>query len=261
VNLTAVFGFVFVVLGVGLVIILSVAGRNRPGRNLREIPAFTRFRRAVGLAVESGTRLHVSLGRGEIIGMEGASALVGLTMQERIARAASVSDRPPVTTTGNGAIGVLSRDTFSSVYRSTGAADLYDPSLARVVGLTPLAYAAGTISVVHDENITAHVLLGHMGSEAALINEAAERTGSLVIAGTDHIPGQAVLYAAAQEPLIGEEVFAGGAYLGAGSSHEASLRAQDILRLLVIVFILGALVLRLVGLDQMVGNLLAGLNS
>jgi hypothetical protein len=258
VNLTAIFGFVFVVLSVGLVIILAAAGRSRTGRSLREIPAFARLRRSVGLAVESGTRLHISLGRGDLTGMEGASALVGLAMQERIARAASISDRPPVATAGNGAIGVLSRDTFSASYRAIGASEQLDPTLARVVGLTPMSYAAGAVPVIHDENITANILWGHMGSEAALINEAAERTGSLTIAGTDHIPGQAVLYAAAQEPLIGEEVFAGGAYLGAGRIHEASLRMQDLLRLLIIFLILGSLVLRLVGLDQVVLNLLSG---
>lgn len=57
-------------------------------------------------------------------------------------------------------------------------------------------------------------MIGNFGSEAALINEAAERSGSLTLAGTDTIPGQAVLYATAQEPLIGEEVFAGGNILG-----------------------------------------------
>jgi hypothetical protein len=51
-----------------------------------------------------------------------------------------------------------------------------------------------------------------------------------------------VLYAAAQEPLIGEELFAAGAYLGAGQTHTASLRVQDIMRwVLIVVIILGSL--------------------
>jgi hypothetical protein len=56
-----------------------------------------------------------------------------------------------------------------------------------------------------------------------------------------------VLYAAAQEPLIGEELFSVGAYLGAGSSHAASLTVQDILRWLLILFLLGGSVLKIVG--------------
>jgi hypothetical protein len=254
-NLIGVFGIVVVALAFGLVIILAVAGRSRPGRQLREIAAFTKLRRSVGLAVESGDRLHVSLGRGDVIGMEFASGLVGLAMQERIARAASVSDSPPVSTAGNGALGVLSQDTFSNAFRSLGAEGQFDPYQARVVGLTPFSYAAGTLPVIYDEKVSANVLIGHVGPEAALINEATERTGSLTVAGTDHLPGQAVLYAAAQEPLIGEEVFAGGAYLGAGPTHEASLKAQDILRLLLIGIIVMSALLRLFGIDEILLSL------
>jgi hypothetical protein len=57
------------------------------------------------------------------------------------------------------------------------------------------------------------------------------------------------LYAAAQDPLIGEELFASGAYVGAGPSHEASLQVQDVLRwLIIIALVIGAL-FRLVGVS------------
>jgi hypothetical protein len=258
VNLTVILGLIFVLLIFGLVIILSFAGRDQPGRFLRPLTAFTRLRRAVGLAVEAGTRLHISLGRGNITGMEAVSGLVGLNIQERIARAASVSDRPPVATTGNGALGILSRDTFSGVYRSLRAERRFDPYMGRVVGLTPFSYAAGTLPVIQDENVTATVLVGHVGAEVALINEAAERSGSIMVAGTDNITGQAAIYAVAQEPLIGEEIYAAGAYLGAGTVYEASLKTQDIMRLLLIAIIILAALLRFLGLDQTLINILPG---
>jgi hypothetical protein len=51
----------------------------------------------------------------------------------------------------------------------------------------------------------------------------------------------------AQEPLIGEEFFAGGAYLGAGPAHTASLRMQDILRWVVVSLIVLGAILKLTG--------------
>jgi hypothetical protein len=45
--------------------------------------------------------------------------------------------------------------------------------------------------------------------------------------------------------LIGEELFAAGAYVGAGAAHDASLTVQDILRWLVIVAILIGSLLKL----------------
>ena len=66
--------------------------------------------------------------------------------------------------------------------------------------------------------------------------------------GTDDVSGQAVLYATAQEALIGEETFAGGAYLGAGPMHIASLRVQDIFRWVLILAMLVGALLKLVGI-------------
>jgi hypothetical protein len=235
VSLPGIFGLAFVLLFFGLIIIFAAAGRTRPSRYLREITAFNRLKRAVGLSVEAGTRLHLSIGRGDVTSPHSAVAFVGLSLLNRIARATSISDRPPVSTAGEGALAVLSQDTLRQVSRVIGAE--YDPNAGRLTGITPLSYAVGAMSVVQDEDVGANVLIGNFGSEVALINEAGERTGSLTLAGTDDIPGQAVLFATAQEPLIGEEVYAGGAYLGAGPMHTASLRAQDLLRWAIIVII------------------------
>jgi hypothetical protein len=47
--------------------------------------------------------------------------------------------------------------------------------------------------------------------------------------------------------LIGEELYAAGAYVGAGAVHEASLTVQDILRWLIIAAILVGSLLKFVG--------------
>jgi hypothetical protein len=80
--------------------------------------------------------------------------------------------------------------------------------------------------------------------------------GSLTLAGTDNLTGQAVLYATAHEPLIGEELYAGGAYLQAGPIHTASLQAQDAIRWLLVGVILIGIVLKVVGLDLVLLDLL-----
>jgi Domain of unknown function (DUF6754) len=240
-------GLVFVLAFAFVMVIYAVVGRNRPGQHLRDIPAFTRLGRAIGLAVESGTRMHITLGWGGITDLRGASALIGLTILERIARLASISDRPPVATSGDGILGILSQDTLSGTYKAIGAGFQYDPTTGRVSGLTPVSYSAGAIPVIYDEHVSATVLAGHFGSEAALITDAAERNDSLTLAGSDSITSQAVFAASAQEPLIGEELFAAGAYINAGPLHASSLRAQDIFRWVLVAAILVGAILKLVG--------------
>lgn len=219
--------------------------RQREGLSLRKIPAFVRLNRAIGLAVEAGSRLHISLGRGKILSTQSAVGYVGLSILERIARSASISDRPPIATSGEGTLGVLSQDTQREAAKYLGVE--YDPMRGRITGLSPISYAAGTLLTIQEEEMGANMLIGSYGSEVGLITDAAERKESMTLGGTDNLSGQAVLFATAQEPLIGEETFAGGAYLGAGPMHKASLYAQDILRWLLIALIILGAILKLLG--------------
>jgi hypothetical protein len=222
--------------------------RRKTPAVFRRIEAYERLNRAVGLAVENGTRLHISLGRGNFFTARGGSALAGLALLRRIAERTSVSDRPPLATSGDATLAILSQDTMLSGYRAAGAEEQYRFSTGRLTGLAPFSYAAGTMPIVRDENVSASVVIGDLGAEAALVAESSDREGTSLIAASDNLSAQAVFYASAQEPLIGEELFAGGAYTGAGPTHEASLNVQDILRWLVIVAILAGSALKLVGI-------------
>ena len=242
---TKILGLIFILFFFGLMIYFAIRSRRKPRGTLRDIPAFDKLHRAVGLSVESGNRLHLSLGRGSLISTQSAVGIVGLSALARIARDTLVSDRPPVATSGDGGIAILSQDTLRTTSRKHRAE--YDPMSGRLSGLTPYSYAAGTLSLIHDGDVSANVLLGSFGSEVALINEAGERTGSLTLAGTDDIAAQSVIFASAHEPLIGEETYASGAYLGAGPMHIASLNAQDILRWVLAGSIVVGSILKLVG--------------
>lgn len=226
---------------------LTLWHRRSPA-TLRPIEAYERLNRAVGLAVENGTRLHVSLGRGNFFTARAGSALAGLAMLRRLAERTSASDRPPVVTSGDASLAILSQDTLHSGYRAAGAEEQYRFSTGRLTGLTPFSYAAGTMSVEHDENVSANVVIGDLGAESGLIAEASDRQNSSLIAASDDLSAQAIFYASAQEPLIGEELFAAGAYIGAGTVHEASLQVQDILRWLIIVAIVAGSFLKFLGM-------------
>ncbi len=219
----------------------------------REIPAFDRLQKAIGLAVEEGSRLHISLGRAGLTTPQCAAELAGLEMLRRVAELTSASDRPPVATSGDGAVAILSQVALQAsdqAVLSTG----YDVTAARLTGLTPFSYAAGTLPVMHDEEVSANLLMGNFDIEVALLTAAADRSspagreGSVSLAASDNLPAQAIIYASAQDPLIGEELFAAGAYIKARPFHSASLIVQDILRWLVVIAILAGAILKLAGL-------------
>lgn len=214
----------------------------------REIPAFFRLRKAVGRAVEDGSRLHVSLGRGSLATPQGAAGLAGLSALRRLADLTSTSDLPPVATSGDSSLAILSQDVLQASYKDATGGAHFDATGGRLTGLTPFSYASGTMPVILDEHVSANILIGSFGVEAGLLTDAADRGQSLLVAASDYLPAQAILYASAQEPLIGEELYAAGEYINHSSMHAASLKVQDILRwVLIISMLLGAL-LKLAGL-------------
>jgi len=229
-----------------LLIGLTLWRRRSPG-TLRPIDAYERLNRSVGIAVEDGTRLHISLGRGNLLTARSGSALAGLAMLRRLAERTSVSDRPPIVTSGDAPLTILSQDTLQSGYRAAGAEEQYRLNTGRLAGLSPFAYAAGTMPIMRDESVSTNVIIGDLGAESALLAEAADRENSSLIAASDNLSAQSIFYASSQDPLIGEELFAAGAYVGAGVSHEASLNAQDILRWLIILAIIIGSGLKILG--------------
>lgn len=245
--LTPHLDFLFVLICLGLILVFLLLERTGLKINLRPIQAFSHLRRAIDLAVEAGKRLHISLGRGTINGLPGGSALVGLTILDRSARAASNSDRPPIATSGDAIITILSQDTLQSTYRSLSSENRFEATNARLTGLTPLSYAAGAMPAIHDDHVHANIYSGHFGSEVALLTEAGERSRSLTVAGSDSLSAQSILYATADEPLIGEELYAAGAYLGEGITHAACVRMQDVIRWVLVGVIIGGAILKIFG--------------
>jgi hypothetical protein len=221
--------------------------KRKSPASLREIPALAQLYRMLGLSVEDGTRLHVSLGYGNLLDMRGGSALAGLAMLRYIAERTSVGDAPPVASAGDSLLGMLSQDTLQAGYKAASAGELYSHITGRVAGLSPFGYAAGAMHIPQNENVSANIMIGHFGPEVALLADAAERENVLIIGASDNLAGQAVLFANSQDPLVGEELFSAGAYLEAGASHLASLTLQDVFRWVIIFVLLGGAVAKFAG--------------
>jgi hypothetical protein len=239
-------GLVFVLVAAALLLGLTFI-RRKSAPVFRDIPAFTRLQRAIGISVEAGTRLHISLGRGGLQTPNAAPALAGLAMLRHLAEQTSASDKPPVVSSGAADLAILSQDTLQAGYKAAGAEEIYDPGTGRLTGLTPFSFAAGTIPIMRDEDVSANILIGHFGPEVALLTDTAERSNSPAVAAAVDPAAQAIIYASVDDPLIGEELFAAGAYSNAGIAHQASLQVQDILRWVIILVLLIGSVLKLSG--------------
>ena len=241
-------GLIILLITSALVLLLSVRQkRSAVAPVFRRINALSKFKQAVNFSVEEGKRIHVSLGNASLTLPASASAFISLTALRRISQLSSAGDNPPVATSGDSVLAILSQDTLHQVARENHTLDLYNPNLGSLAGVTPLSYVAGTLEQMRDPAVKTNVLIGNYGSEVGFLSQTSEENGSYTLAASDSLTAQAVLYATTEQTLIGEELFALPAYLHSTPIYSASLQAQDMLRGLVVIIVLGGTLLKLLG--------------
>ncbi len=212
--------------------------RRTPG--LRSIRAYESLPLAVGEAVESDRAVHLSLGSAGLGGESTTTALAGAEILYHVARRAAIGDRSPVVSLSDPTALGLAQDTLRRAYADRGVRERYEGSAARWLpyGDRSLTFAAGANSMIADDKVSSLVMVGRFGPEMALMGEVAARKGYSQVAAADDVEGQAVAYAVSDEPLIGEEMFVGGAYLAASPVQMGGVIAQDFLRWLIVLGIL-----------------------
>jgi hypothetical protein len=224
--------------GFVLLVLLILRGRKGPAPQVRPLPAFQDLWDETGVAAESGGAIHIALGSGGLSGEDAVTSLAGLQVLEALADAA-VSYTPPIVTVGDPTLLPLAQDTLRRAYERNGLAALYDPGRVRFVAPSPVAYAAGAAHVVATENITASTMYGAFGAEVSLITDAGARRDlpQLAAAAAPHALG--ALYPAIDRLAVGEELYAAGAQMTGERRYLVSLVAQDVLRVILVLVILG----------------------
>ncbi|MHB8625899.1 MAG: DUF6754 domain-containing protein [Aggregatilineales bacterium] len=229
---------VYLALLIGALFTLIAAVRAR-AIQLRTIPAYQSLPRALDATVETGKALHVSLGASAVRQESTLSALAGAEVLYHVAERAAISDASTLVTLSDPVTLGLAQDALRRAYRTRNRLDKYRPISVHWYpqGPSSLAFAAGAGAVLLDESVTTNVLLGRFGPELALLAENALRTNQTIVAQSDQIEGQAVAYAITPTPLIGEELYVGGAYLSSSPLARGGVVALDVLRYLTVTLI------------------------
>ena len=227
-----------------LVVIAVLSRRRQRPFPLRHIPAYERVPDLVGDSIESGRPLHISLGSAGIGGESTALAIASAEFAYQVAQRAAIGDASPIVTLTDTTALPLAQDTLRRAYESRALGTAYRYSSARwfPYGSRSLAFAAAGGGMVGEARVASNVLAGSYGPELALIIDAGYRQRVPVIAVSDQPEGQAIAYALADTPLIGEEVFAAGSYLDGRSHQMSESAAVDLLRWLLVLGMLAGLV-------------------
>ncbi len=241
-SITNLMGLLMLVGGALVLIVGTLIVKRGFRPSLRPLSGYETLFSQIGQALESGGRVHFSLGPNSIIGTDTGTTLAGAAMLDVVSEVSAITDLSPIASTADATTLPLASDTIRRAYRRRDTLDKYEATAGRLVALDAIGLAGGATSIIADDKVRANVLIGSFGPEVALMAEAGVRQHIPQIIGSDRLESQAVAYAMADHTLIGEEIFAARAYLTKEAATTASLVMQDVLRWIVIgLIVVGAI--------------------
>ncbi len=232
---------------VGLVLLLLtlpaliyLTSKVRAGKDgaLRSLPGIEELPGLVGRSAETGQPLHVSVGVSGVGGASTAEAWAGLTLLAQLADEAAACDTPLNVTVADPTVLPIAQDILWRAYVRNGNPEGYHPTQVQFIAPDPMAYAAGVAGLLEREPLTANVMVGSFGDEYLLMGETGARRGVYQVVGAADPRTLPFVYASADDTLIGEEIFAGGAYTARLPIQIGSLLTEDWARWAVIAAIL-----------------------
>ncbi len=211
--------------------------------DLRSIPAFDALQGVTARAIETGRAVHFSLGLGGITGDATADSLAGLSALEYLADQSAAAGAPPTVTLADPTLLPLAQDAIRRPYGSDWEEAGGPARHVRWIAPEPAAYAAGVMGVLGIEAVDANVMIGEFGDEYLLMAEAARRRQITQIGGASDPNVIPFVFATADQTLMGEEMYAAGAYLKHKPWHIGSLLAQDFMRWVIVIAIVALVII------------------
>ncbi len=236
-----------VVLLLVLPILFFLTSRVKAGKagELRPIPGMEELPGSVGRSAEVGQPLHVSVGVAGVGGTDTAETWAGLTLFRQLANDAAACDTPLIVTVADPTVLPIAQDILRRAYVRHGNPEGYDSTQVRLIAPDPTAYAAGVMGLLEREPLTANVMIGSFGDEYLLMGETGVRRGVRQVVGAADPRTLPFVYATADETLIGEEMFASGAYTTRLPIQVGSLLTEDWARWVIVAVMVIAAILKI----------------
>ncbi len=194
----------------------------------KNIPGLAAIDEAIGRATEMGRPIHFSPGIGGITDEEAGQVLAGLQYLSYLAEQSGKYNVKLIATMRNPSVYTMAEEIAKEGFARANAMDQYTPETVRFISDAQMAYAAGVLGIFNREKPAANVMIGAWYAETMMLAEAAADAGAISIGGTARLFQIPYLVVSCDYVLIGEEIYAGGAYLAKDRVQLGTLVGQDI---------------------------------
>jgi hypothetical protein len=227
----------FVILGSIIIGVLLATRNGKLHPKIRRIPALDSIEEAVGRATEMGRPVHYSPGYGEITTSTAPQTFASFDVLNHVVALTARYNTQLIVTCKSPQSFPIIQELVREAYLVAGKPDMFREDTVRFISEAQFAWAAGVLGIFTREQVAANIMLGYFMAESLLFAEGGAQVGAIQVAGTGNLAQTAFFVAACDYTLIGEELYAGGAYLSQDASKVGNLAGQDIVKMLTIAFI------------------------
>lgn len=209
-------------------------GRQVAGVQIRRVAGLDALDEAIGRATEMGKGIHYTMGLQDFE----AQTFAAFEILRYTAGLTAKMDVPLIVSNYRPQVHPVTEEIIRGAYIQAGKPDAYQPDNVRFLSDQQLAYASGVVGILERENIAANLMFGNFYAESLIFAETGQKMGCIQVSGTANTHQLPFFTAVCDYNLIGEELYAAGAYLSRNPVQVGSLMAQDIGKLIALFLII-----------------------
>lgn len=212
---------------------------------IRRVPGIDAIDEAIGRSVEMGRPVVCSHGIANLRGAtSGPQTLAGLSVLSYVAKRCIDVGCRVIVPVRQPEVWPIAADVVESEYKLAGKGDEFNMEDIRFLSSAQFGYSSNYLGLMMRERPGANIMVGAYWAESLQLAETGSRIGAMQITGTANTHQIAFFLVASDYCLIGEEIFAAGAYLTQDAPLMASLAGQDVGRIIaVILSVLGTIII------------------
>ncbi|HVP58145.1 MAG TPA: DUF6754 domain-containing protein [bacterium] len=237
-------------------LIVFYIGTAKKGKDLfiRRIAGLAAMDEAIGRATEMGKKMLYIPG---IMSISDIQTIASLAILQHVAKQSAVygadlevPNKDPLTFSA-------ARETVKQAYLEAGKPDQYKEEMVTYLTYDQFAYAASVSGKMVREMPATNFLIGSFFAESLIFAETGQSVGAIQIAGTADVAQLPFFVTTCDYTLMGEELFAASAYLSREPILLGSIKAQDLTKLIIMVFVAAGIVFLNVGFPILRNMLIA----
>jgi len=208
---------------------------------LRDIPGLKAVEEAVGRSTEMGKPVLYVPG---IMDMDQVETVAGIIVLGHVSKMTARYETTLNVPVSRAIVMKAAQEVCKESYLVEGRPDMFHEDMVHYLTDEQFAYAAGVNGIMVREKPAACMYMGKFYAESLILAETGNSIGAIQIAGTASQAQIPFFVTACDYTLIGEEFFAASAYLSQRPELIGGIKGQDMIKVIVIGFILGGVIFR-----------------